>query len=122
VTAVPHSPPWMPGVINLRGVVVPVIDLRRKFGLPPAGHDEYTVVIIVVVGEHLAGIVVDAVSDVITLAGSDIKPPPLGPRADDGHILGFGAVDERMRILIDVERLISAADTVAAGVAGWSGS
>jgi purine-binding chemotaxis protein CheW len=108
ITAVPHAPAWMLGVINLRGVVVPVIDLRLKFDFERAEYNELTVLIVVNVGDRLAGIVVDGVSDVITLASADIKPPPsLGGHAGSSHIIGFGTVDERMRILVDVERLLA---------------
>lgn len=114
VTAVPHSPPWMLGVINLRGVVVPIIDLRLKFHFN-AEYNELTVVIVISVGDQLAGIVVDGVSDVITLANADIKPPPsLGGHANTSHIIGFGTVDDRMRILVDVERLLAGTDMGAA--------
>lgn len=111
VTAMPHAPPWMLGVINLRGVVVPVIDLRLKLDFPRADYTEFTVVIVVNVGERLVGIVVDAVADVIMLSGADIKPPPsLGNQADTSHILGFGTADGRMRILLDIERLLAGTD------------
>jgi purine-binding chemotaxis protein CheW len=114
VTAVPHAPPWMLGVINLRGVVVPVIDLRLKFHFA-AEYNEFTVVIVVRVADRLAGIVVDAVSDVIMLAASDIKlPSSLGHHADISHIIGFGTADGRMRILLDIERLLAGAELMEA--------
>src|SRR5687768_5260167 len=111
VTAMPHSPAWLLGVINLRGSVVPIIDLRIKFNFARADYNEFTVVIILNVGARVIGIVVDGVSDVITLASGQIKPAPsLGNNADTSHIIGFGTLDERMRILMDVEKLISGAD------------
>lgn len=111
VTAIPHSPPWLLGVINLRGQVVPVIDLRVKFNYATAHYNEFTVVIILNLRERVVGIVVDGVSDVITLAAAQIKPAPsLGSQADTGHIIGFGTLDERMRILMDVEKLMASAD------------
>jgi len=111
VTKVPHTPAWLLGVINLRGVVVPVVDLRLKFNLASAEYNETTVVIILTVGTRVVGVVVDAVSDVITLAASQIKPAPsLGVGANTGHIIGFGTLDERMRILMDVEKLMAGAD------------
>jgi len=118
VTAIPHAPAWLLGVINLRGVLVPIIDLRVKFKLERADFNEFTVVIILNVGERVVGIVVDAVSDVITLASADIKSAPhLGNQADTSHILGFGTLDQRMRILMDVERLLASADLRAADTA-----
>jgi purine-binding chemotaxis protein CheW len=111
VTAIPHSPAWLLGVINLRGAVVPIIDLRIKFAFARADYNEFTVVIILNVGARVIGIVVDGVSDVITLGSEQIKPAPsLGNSIDTSHIIGFGTLDERMRILMDVEKLISGAD------------
>jgi purine-binding chemotaxis protein CheW len=111
VTAIPHSPNWLLGVINLRGVVVPIIDLRIKFNFAKAEYNEFTVVIILNVGARVVGVVVDGVSDVITLTPEQIKPAPsLGNNTDTSHIIGFGTLDDRMRILIDVERLMAGAD------------
>ena len=111
VTAIPHSPAWLLGVINLRGVVVPIIDLRIKFAFAKAEYNEFTVVIILNVGARVIGIVVDGVSDVITLGSDQIKPAPsLGGNTDTSHIIGFGTLDERMRILMDVEKLMASAD------------
>jgi len=111
VTAIPHSPPWLLGVINLRGAVVPIIDLRIKFNFARADYNEFTVVIILNVGTRVIGVVVDGVSDVITLASDQIKPAPsLGNNTDTSHIIGFGTLDERMRILMDVERLMASTD------------
>ena len=111
VTAIPHAPNWLLGVINLRGVVVPIIDLRIKFNFAKAEYNEFTVVIILNVGARVVGVVVDGVSDVITLTPAQIKPAPsLGNNTDTSHIIGFGTLDDRMRILMDVERLMAGAD------------
>jgi purine-binding chemotaxis protein CheW len=111
VTAIPQSPAWLLGVINLRGTVVPVIDLRLKFNYARADYNEFTVVIILNLKSRVVGIVVDGVSDVITLAREQIKPAPsLGGNADTSHIIGFGTLDERMRILMDVEKLMASTD------------
>jgi purine-binding chemotaxis protein CheW len=111
VTKVPHTPAWLLGVINLRGVVVPIIDLRLKFNFASAEYNETTVVIILTVATRVVGVVVDAVSDVITLGSQQIKPAPsLGTGSNTGHIIGFGTLDERMRILMDVEKLMAGAD------------
>ena len=111
VTKVPHTPAWLLGVINLRGVVVPIIDLRLKFSLASAEYNETTVVIILTVATRVVGVVVDGVSDVITLGAAQIKPAPsLGNGTNTGHIIGFGTLDERMRILMDVEKLMAGAD------------
>lgn len=117
VTAIPHTPPWLLGVINLRGAVVPVVDLRIRFNFARADYNELTVVIILNVGDRVVGIVVDAVADVITLRNAQIKSAPsLGAQSDTSHIIGFGTLDERMQILLDVERLIAGADIGAAGL------
>jgi purine-binding chemotaxis protein CheW len=114
VTAIPHAPNWLLGVINLRGVVVPIIDLRIKFNFAKAEYNEFTVVIILNVGARVVGVVVDGVSDVITLTPDQIKPAPsLGSNTDTSHIIGFGTLDDRMRILMDVERLMASADLSA---------
>ena len=111
VTEVPMMPPCVRGVINLRGAVVPIIDLRIKFNFAKAEYNEFTVVIILNVGARVVGVVVDGVSDVITLGTEQIKPAPsLGNNADTSHIIGFGTLDDRMRILMDVERLMAGAD------------
>jgi len=111
VTKVPHTPAWLLGVINLRGVVVPIIDLRIKFDFASAEYNETTVVIILTVATRVVGVVVDAVSDVITLGAAQIKPAPtLGTGANTSHIIGFGTLDDRMRILMDVEKLMAGAD------------
>ena len=110
VTKVPHTPSWLLGVINLRGVVVPIIDLRVKFHAS-AEYNDTTVVIILTVATRVVGVVVDGVSDVITLGAAQIKPAPsLGSGSDTSHIIGFGTLDERMRILMDVEKLMAGAD------------
>lgn len=116
VTAIPHSPRWLLGVINLRGLVVPIVDLRLKFELERADYNEFTVVILLNVGVRVVGIVVDAVSDVITLAADQIRPAPsLGRDANTDHIVGFGTLADRMRIILDVERLLAdLGDTVTA--------
>jgi purine-binding chemotaxis protein CheW len=98
--------------MNLRGVIVPVIDLRLRFGLPPRATDGSTVVLVVRVragrGEKTAGIVVDAVSDVYSLAPADIKAAPdLGVSPDSACVRGLTTVDEKMVMLLDIDRLVS---------------
>jgi purine-binding chemotaxis protein CheW len=114
VTAIPHSPKWLLGVINLRGVVVPIVDLRIRFNLDRVDFNESTVVIILNLVDRVVGVVVDAVSDVITLNSAQIKPTPGLGNTDTSHIIGFGTLDERMRILLDVDRLIAGSDLAAA--------
>jgi purine-binding chemotaxis protein CheW len=111
VTRVPYTPPYLLGVMNLRGVIVPVIDLRSRFGVALRAPDSSTVVIVVRVrtshGEKTAGIVVDAVSEVYSVAPDDIKPAPsLGASTDSACVRGLATVDEKMVMLLDIDRLV----------------
>lgn len=109
VTKIANAPPHVKGVINLRGMIVPIIDLRIKFQLEDIRYDQFTVVIILNIGKRVVGVVVDGVSDVTELSHQQIKPPPaLGRGLDTDYILGMGAVDARMIILADVDRLLAA--------------
>ena len=106
-TRVAHSPAFVKGVVNLRGVIVPIVDLRLKFNLPEAGYDQFTVVIILNVGARVVGAVVDSVSDVIGIAPEQVRAAPeLDAGVDAGHITGIGTLGERMLILLDIERLM----------------
>ena len=110
-TAIAGTPEFIKGVINLRGTIVPIVDLRLKFGLEKTSYDEFTVVIILSVARRVVGIVVDAVSDVITLSPQQIRPAPeFGAALDTRFITGLGTVDERMLILADIERLMTSRD------------
>ena len=111
-TAIANAPAFIKGVINLRGVIVPVLDLRVKFRLHRANYDEFTVVIILNVAGRVVGVVVDSVSDVLTLAAGTIRPTPEFSSAtfDTRYITGLGSVDGRMLILLDIERLMTGTD------------
>jgi purine-binding chemotaxis protein CheW len=111
VTAIAHAPDFVKGVINLRGTIVPIVDLRIKFALGSASYDEFTVVIILSVADRVIGVVVDGVSDVISLQPEAVQPPPqLGRVVDTDYILGMGSRDENMIILVDIERLLRSTD------------
>jgi purine-binding chemotaxis protein CheW len=111
VTAIANAPDFIKGVINLRGVIVPVIDMRIKFRLDSCLYDAFTVVIILNVGRQTIGMVVDAVSDVITFQPEGIKPAPeLGTVLDTNHLIGLGTSGERMLILVDIDMLMSSQD------------
>lgn len=111
VTTIPNSPDFIKGVINLRGVIVPIVDLRIKFNLGAAEYNQFTVVIILSVASRVVGIVVDSVSDVLALTGDQLRPPPeLGTSMDTSYIIGLGALEDRMLILLDIERLITSSD------------
>src|SRR3954471_2051836 len=112
VTRVPYTPPYLLGVMNLRGVIVPVIDLRARFGVQLRAPDSSTVVIVVRVrtaaGEKTAGIVVDAVSEVYSVTPDNIKPTPdLGAVADGACVRGLASVDGKMVMLLDIDKLVT---------------
>ena len=108
VTRIANAPPFIKGVINLRGVIVPIVDLRIKFNLGEPSYDQFTVVIILNIGRRVVGIVVDGVSDVIQLHSENLHPAPeFGSILDTRYILGLGTVDERMIIMVDIEQLMT---------------
>jgi len=114
-TRIANAPAFIKGVVNLRGVIVPIIDLRMKFALEEATYDSFTVVIILNVAHRVIGVVVDSVSDVLELKGEQIKPAPeFNGAVDASFITGLGSVkqgdQERMLILVDIERLMAGAD------------
>ena len=111
ITQIANAPDFIKGVVNLRGIIVPIIDLRIKFRLGKADYDQFTVVIILNVAGRVMGIVVDGVSDVINLENDHIRSTQeFGPVIDTEYIVGLGTVDERMLILIDIEKLMSSGD------------
>jgi purine-binding chemotaxis protein CheW len=108
ITPIPNTPPHIRGVINLRGTVVPVVDLRTRFSLEPTEHNKFTVIIVVTVGEKVIGMLVDAVSDVVEIAASEMRAvPDLGSRVDTRFISGMATIAERMTVLLDIDRLLS---------------
>ena len=111
-TTIPNAPPYIRGVINLRGTIVPIMDLRARFGLPEVDYSPVTVVIILKFeganGDRVMGIVVDAVSDVYTIADSDTrKPPELTEDQNSDFIKGLVNVNDKMVILLDVDILLN---------------
>ena len=111
VTAIANAPPFIKGVINLRGTIVPIVDMRIKFNLSSATYNEFTVVIILNVLKRTVGIVVDGVSDVVALEADDIKPPlEFGSTFDTKFLTGLGVSNDRMLILVDIEKLIGSRD------------
>ncbi len=108
VTKIANAPSFIKGVINLRGVIVPIVDLRIKFNLGNFTYDQFTVVIILNIGKRVMGVVVDGVSDVIQLSADNLRPAPeFGSILDTRYILGLGTVEERMIIVVDIERLMT---------------
>ena len=115
VTRIANAPEFVKGVVNLRGIIVPIIDMRIKFKLGAPSYDQFTVVIILNIAGRVMGMVVDSVSDVITLSAEQIKPAPeMGTAVDTDYLIGLGAVEQRMLILVDIDRLMSRDDM------GWT--
>jgi len=111
VTRLANAPAFMKGVVNLRGIIVPVIDMRIKLGCDNVPYNAFTVVIILHLRGSTIGMVVDSVSDVTTLTPENIRPAPsLGATVDSSYVIGLGTVEERMLILVDIERLLAADD------------
>jgi purine-binding chemotaxis protein CheW len=111
VTRIPQTPDHLLGVLNLRGAIVPIMDLRLRFGLERESYGDSTVVIIVAVAERLFGIVVDAVSDVVDIDPSAIKPvPDMGAVVDTRYLKGLATHVERMVMLLDVDKLMRPED------------
>ncbi len=111
VTQIANTPDFIKGVINLRGKIVPIVDLRIKFNLGKVEYDEFTVVIILNLGGRVVGIVVDGVSDVMALQEDQIREvPTLVTSIDTKYILGLATVEEQMLILVDIEQLMTSAE------------
>ena len=114
-TRIANAPHFIKGVVNLRGVIVPIVDMRLRFGLPDVKYDSFTVVIILNVAHRTVGMVVDSVSDVLELPANQIKhAPEFNGAIDAAYITGLGTIkhgdDERMLILMDIEQMMTAAD------------
>ncbi|CAA9314475.1 MAG: Positive regulator of CheA protein activity (CheW) [uncultured Lysobacter sp.] len=111
VTRLPGAPDFIKGAINLRGTIVPVVDMRLKFELPQVTYDDTTVMIVLNVADRIVGVVVDSVSDVIALNASQVRPTPdLGGAIDRKFLTGIGVVEDRMLVLLDIERLMTSAE------------
>ncbi|MES2423139.1 MAG: chemotaxis protein CheW [Pseudomonadota bacterium] len=109
-TRIANAPAFVKGVVNLRGVIVPIVDLRIKLGCDTAEYTEVTVVVVLNVCGRVVGAVVDSVSDVIDLESSAIKPPPDLSTSDTGFITGIASIGERMLILVDIETMLGGAE------------
>ncbi len=108
VTKIANTPDFIKGVINLRGTIVPIVDLRVRFNLGKIEYNEFTVVIILNLNGRIVGIVVDGVSDVITLQASQVRAvPDLVSTIDTKYLVGLGTVDDRMLILVNIESLMN---------------
>lgn len=120
ITAVPHTPAYVKGVINLRGKVIPVLDLRLKFGLPDLAYNQRTCIIVVQIqgesGPMLMGIVVDGVSEVLNLAGAEVEDTPdFGGSFSTPYILGMAKVKGKVKILLDIDRVLTSQEVQGLG-------
>jgi purine-binding chemotaxis protein CheW len=110
-TLIANAPPFIKGVINLRGIIVPIVDLRIKFNLGKIEYTPFTVVIILNIAGRVIGAVVDSVSDVLSLTSAQIRQAPdFSGSFDTKYILGLSSIDQRMLIVTDIERLMTSAD------------
>ena len=108
ITKVPRAPEFVEGVINLRGKVIPIIDLRRRFGMGSKAHDSQTRIIVVEIQSMIVGFVVDSVSEVLRISSSTVEPPPpVASGNESEYISGVGKLQDRLLILIDLDKLLS---------------
>src|SRR5438309_3730576 len=108
VTRVPRSPAFVEGVINLRGKVIPVVDLRRRFGLPTADHTRASRIVVVEIGDQVVGIIVDGVSEVLRVSSVIVEPPsPVVAGIDSEYLHGIAKLPERLVILLDLDRILA---------------
>lgn len=114
ITRVPRTPAFIRGVINLRGKVIPVVDLRLRFGLPPVAHTDQTCIIVVEVGQIEMGIIVDRVSEVLNIGSHEIdQTPSFGVSVNTDFILGIGKAGNRVTILLDIARVLTSTENAA---------
>ncbi len=110
ITEVPDMPPSIKGVINLRGKVIPVMDVRLRFNLPEREYDDRTCIVVVDVDGATVGMVVDQVSEVVDIPESQIEPPPTSGGVGSSYILGMGKIDDAVKILLNVKELLASSD------------
>jgi purine-binding chemotaxis protein CheW len=107
VTPIPNTPSYFKGVMNLRGTIVPVVDLRAKFALNTTEYNQFTVIIVLTVGSKVMGLVVDAVSDVLNIPRTDIQATPdFGAQVDARFISGMAKTGEKLVVLLDIDRVL----------------
>ncbi len=114
ITSVPRTPEYLRGVINLRGKVIPIIDLRLKFDMPGVEHTEETCIIVVQSGEDSVGAVVDKVSEVLDITDENIvDAPSLGADVNTDYILGIGKSESGVKLLLDIDKVLSSVETIS---------
>jgi purine-binding chemotaxis protein CheW len=107
VTKIPNTPDYIKGVLNLRGTIVPIVELRTTFGMPTIEYTMFTVIVVVVVRDRIMGLVVDSVSDVLNISKKDIQAPPeFGTKVDVSVLSGIGKSGDKLVSLLDIDRLL----------------
>ena len=115
INAIPNAPPYLKGVMDLRGTIVPVVDLRAKFSMAETSFNQFTVIIVVKVGARVMGLVVDAVSDVLNIPKPDIQATPdFGAEVDARYINGMAKAGDKLVVLLDIDRVMSGVDEIPA--------
>ena len=118
ITPIPNTPAYLKGVMNLRGTIVPVVDLRSKFSMEQADYNQFTVIIVVTVGAKVMGLIVDAVSDVLSIPKGDIQATPdFGSAVDARYINGMAKAGEKLVVLLDIDRVMNGVSEAAAAAA-----
>ncbi len=110
-TMIANTPSFIKGVMNLRGTIIPIVDLRIKFNLPKVEYTPFTVIMVLNIKSRIIGVVVDSVSDVISISKADIKPAPeFFSNFDIKYIVGLACFEERMLVVCDIEQLMTSAE------------
>jgi purine-binding chemotaxis protein CheW len=118
VTHVPRAPAFVEGVINLRGKVIPVVDLRRRFGLPSAEHTRASRIVVLEIGDQVVGVIVDGVTEVLRVKTATVEPPsPVVAGIDSEYLQGIAKLPERLVILLDLDRVLAREERRALDVA-----
>ena len=113
VTKLPQTPSFVEGIINLRGRIIPVIDLRKRFEMSVATHDDDTRIIIVDISGQVVGVIVDAVTEVVRLNTANVEPSPANVALDSQYIEGVGKIDDRLIILLDIDKVLTNQEELA---------
>jgi purine-binding chemotaxis protein CheW len=115
ITPIPNTPPHIKGVMNLRGAIIPIVDLRRKLAMPATEPNAFTVIVVVTVGTKVMGLIVDGVSDVLTIAPRDVTPAPdFGSQVDARFIDGMARAGDKLVVLLDIERVLGGEEAAVA--------
>jgi purine-binding chemotaxis protein CheW len=113
VTKLPQTPSFMEGIINLRGRIIPVIDLRKRFRLPITDHNDDTRIIVVEISGQTVGVTVDAVTEVVRLNTADVEAPPASTVVESRYINGVGKIHDRLIILLDIDQVLTTQEEIA---------